>query len=129
LSSLFAVFTSCDALKDLNYVVSPSPLEMHGDSVAFQVSVKVPEKGIRKKIVAELLPMYGDIALDPIKISGEKIETGDKTIPFKAGGTVTYNQKVAYKSSLETAELTLTGKVYKGVIGGKRKNQGSNSFN
>ena len=53
--------------------------------------------------------------------SGEKIETGDKTIPFKAGGTVTYNQKVAYKPSLETAELTLTGKVYKGVIGGKEK--------
>ena len=121
LSTLLTVFTSCDALKDLNYVVSPSPLEMHGDSVAFQVSVKIPEKGIRKKIVAELLPMYGDVALDPIKISGEKIETGDKTIPFKAGGTVTYNQKVAYKSSLETAELTLTGKVYKGVIGGKEK--------
>ena len=122
--SLFSLLiTACDALKDLDFVVTPKPLEMHGDSVAIQVTVKVPEKGIKKKIVAELSPMYGELALDPIRLNGEKIETGDKTIPYKPGGTVTYSQKVAYNASLENAELTLTGKVYKGAIGAKEKSK------
>jgi len=119
LSVLGLLTTACDALKDLDYVVSPSPLEMHGDSVKIQVTVKVPEKGIRKKIVAELSPMYGDLALDPIRLNGEKIEAGEKTIPFKPGGTVTYNQFVAYAPTMENAELTISGKVYKGAVGGK----------
>ena len=91
--SLFSLLiTACDALKDLDFVVTPKPLEMHGDSVAIQVTVKVQRKEL-KKIVAELSPMYGELALDPIRLNGEKIETGDKTIPYKPGGTVTYFQK------------------------------------
>jgi hypothetical protein len=44
-----AFVTSCDLLKDLNYKVTPSPLEMHADSVQVKVEVMFPEKGIKKK--------------------------------------------------------------------------------
>ena len=42
------VLSSCDVLKELEYKVTPNPLEMHGDSVRVKIDVKVPEKGIKK---------------------------------------------------------------------------------
>ena len=41
-----SLLTSCDLLKDLDYKVTPSPLEMHGDSVKVRVDVTFPEKGM-----------------------------------------------------------------------------------
>ena len=43
------ILSSCDVLKELEYKVTPNPLEMHGDSVRVRIDVKVPEKGIKKK--------------------------------------------------------------------------------
>ena len=50
-----SLVTSCDLLKDLDYKVTPNPLEMHGDSVRVKVDVTFPEKGIKKKAKAEIL--------------------------------------------------------------------------
>ena len=55
--------TGCDLIKELDYTVTPDPLEMHGDSVRVKVSVKFPEKGINKKAYAEITPMLGETAL------------------------------------------------------------------
>jgi len=70
--------SSCDALKELEYTVTPNPLEMHGDSVRVNVKVKVPPKGIKKKIVAEITPTLGSQTLESIKVAGEKIQIGEK---------------------------------------------------
>ena len=40
------VVSSCTLLKDLDYTVTPDPLEMHGDSVRVKVDVVFPEKSI-----------------------------------------------------------------------------------
>ncbi len=51
------IATSCDLVKDVDYVVVPSPLEMHGDSVKVRIDVNVGEKGInKKKTYAEIVP-------------------------------------------------------------------------
>jgi tetratricopeptide (TPR) repeat protein len=112
---------SCDALKELDYTVTPNPLEMHGDSVRVNVTVKVPEKGIRKKVVAEITPTLGSQTLETIKVAGEKIQIGEKTIPFKPGGKVTYDKTYAYDPSFESSELIISLKAYKGAIGTKEK--------
>jgi Flp pilus assembly protein TadD/outer membrane protein OmpA-like peptidoglycan-associated protein len=106
--------TSCDLLKDLDYAVTPDPLEMHGDSVKIKVEIKVPEKGIRKKAYAEINPMVGDQALKPITIVGEKATANGKVIEFKPGGKAVYEDKIAYTPSIENADLTISGKVFKG---------------
>jgi tetratricopeptide (TPR) repeat protein len=112
---------SCDALKELDYTVTPNPLEMHGDSVRVNVKVKVPAKGIRKKVVAEITPTLGSQSLETIKVAGEKIQIGEKTIPYKSGGTVTYDKTYAYDPSFESSELVISLKAYKGAVGTKEK--------
>ena len=112
---------SCDSLKDLTYTVTPNPLEMHGDSVQVKIEVKVPEKGIRKKIVAEITPKLGNQTLESVKVAGEKIQIGEKSIPFKPGGKVTYDKTYAYDPSFESTDLEISLKAYKGAIGTKEK--------
>ncbi len=116
LSAMFV--TSCDQLKDLNYVVTPSPLEMHGDKVKVKVEVDIPAKGISKKASAEITPTLGSTTLKPVNIQGEKATGNGTVIKYKTGGKYTYTDEVAYKPDMETADLMLTGKVFKG---GKEK--------
>ena len=110
----FLILSSCTLLKDLDYTVTPSPLEMHGDSIKFSVTVNVPEKGISKSVKAEITPKLGNKALGVWTIQGEKIQGNGKTIGFKPGGTATFETSLAYDPSLEAADLVLTGKIYKG---------------
>jgi tetratricopeptide (TPR) repeat protein len=107
--------TSCDQLKELSYSTTPNPLELHGDSVAITVTVNIPPKGIKKKVSAEITPMLGDTKLTTWKIQGEKVTGNGQTITFKPGGTATFTETVAYNSSMEAADLKLTGKVFKGT--------------
>jgi tetratricopeptide (TPR) repeat protein len=106
--------TSCDLLKDLEYKVTPNPLEMHGDSVRVKVDVTFPEKGIKKKAKAEITPMLGGTALKTITVLGEKATGNGTTVLYKPGGKVVYEDMVPYKADMETADLMVTGKVYKG---------------
>ncbi|MGB0914758.1 MAG: tetratricopeptide repeat protein [Crocinitomicaceae bacterium] len=105
--------TGCDLLKDLEYTVTPDPLEMHGDSVRVKVDVTIPEKGINKKAAADITPMLGNTALKSIRIQGEKA-TGNGEVVAKAGGKVTYTDIVAYTPDMEATDLMVTGKVFKG---------------
>lgn len=113
-----SLVTSCDLLKDLEYKVTPSPLEMHADSVRVKVDVKFPEKGIKKKAYAELTPKLAGTSLKTVTVAGEKATANGNVVPYKAGGNVTYTDVVAYKPEFEYTELIVTGKVFKG---GKEK--------
>lgn len=113
-----SIVASCDLLKDLDYKVTPSPLEMHGDSVRVKIDVTLPEKGIKKKASAEITPMLGKTALKTVTIQGEKVTGNGNVIQYKPGGKVSYTDVVPYKPEYENAELVATGKVYKG---GKEK--------
>src|SRR5690554_5398397 len=79
--------TSCDLLKDVDYTVTPDPLEMHGDKVKVKVEVTVPEKLIKKNVYAEIEPKLGNHALKPITIVGENATANGVVIPRKTGGT------------------------------------------
>lgn len=107
--------SSCDQLKELSYSTTPNPLEMHGDSVAISVTVNIPPKGIKKKVSVEITPSLGATKLTTWKIQGEKATGNGQSITFKPGGTATFTETVAYDASMEAADLTLTGKVFKGT--------------
>ncbi|MCO5260893.1 MAG: hypothetical protein M9916_12185 [Crocinitomicaceae bacterium] len=107
--------TSCDLLKDLDYTVTPDPLEMHGDSVRVKVDITIPEKGVKKKVSAEVTPFIASTPLKSLTIQGEKATGNGTVINFKAGGKVTYTDVVPYKSDMEISALSVTGKVFKGV--------------
>jgi Flp pilus assembly protein TadD/outer membrane protein OmpA-like peptidoglycan-associated protein len=113
-----SIVTSCDLMKDLEYKVTPNPLEMHGDSVRVKVDVTFPEKGIKKKASAEITPMLGGTALKSVTFLGEKATGNGTTIQYKPGGKYTYTDVIAYKPEFEASDLTITGKISKG---GKEK--------
>jgi tetratricopeptide (TPR) repeat protein len=118
LASLLVLGTflgSCDLLKDLEYKVTPNPLEMHGDSVRVRVDVVFPQKGIKKKASVEVTPMLGNTALKSVTILGEKATGNGSNINYKAGGKFTYEDVVKYSPEFENADLKVTGKVYKGA--------------
>ena len=113
-----SLVSSCDLLKDLDYTVTPSPLEMHADSVRVKIDVKFPEKGIKKKAYAELTPKLAGTPLRTVTVQGEKATANGTVIQYKPGGTLTYTDVVPYKPEFEYTELMITGKVFKG---GKEK--------
>lgn len=107
--------TGCDLLKDLDYAVTPDPLEMHGDSVKVKIDVTFPEKGINKKAYAELTPMIGTHALKTVTVAGEKAAAnGQYVIQYKEGGKMVYEDVIPYSADMEVSELTINGKVFKG---------------
>lgn len=110
-----SLVTSCDLLKDLDYTVTPDPLEMHGDSVRVKVDVTFPEKGIKRKVSAEINPSIASTQLKPLMVQGEKATGNGTVIQYKAGGKVTYTDVVPYKSDMEVSALSVTGKVFKGT--------------
>ena len=115
-----SMVTSCDLMKDLEYKVTPSPLEMHGDSVRVKVDVTFPEKGIKKKASAEITPMLGGVPLKSVTVLGEKAVGNGTTIAYKPGGKIVYTDVVPYQASFENTTLQVTGKISKG---GKEKDQ------
>ena len=110
--------TSCKLMKDITYTITPNPLEMHGDSVRISAEISLPEKGIKKKVTAEITPMLGTTALKPITIQGEKVTGNGNSIQYKPGGTVKYSDIVLYKPEFESVDLTVVGTV---KIGKKEK--------
>lgn len=111
---------SCDLMKDVDYKITPNPLEMHGDSVRIKAEATFPEKGIKKKASAEITPTFGGVPLKTFTVLGEKATGNGTTIQYKPGGKVTYSDVIAYQPSFENADLQITGKVYKGT---KEKDQ------
>lgn len=109
-----AMLTGCKLIGPVEYTVQQDPVEMHGDSVKVNVTVKVPEKGLNKKATAEITPKLGNKAFKTITIKGEKATGNGQTINFKAGSTFNYTDVIAYSPDLEVADLMITGKVNKG---------------
>ena len=106
------VFTACKTTdwSKVTYTVTPSPLEMHGDSVAVTVKGNIPAKAYGPKNTVVLSPTIkwngGEKALKTITFDGEKVKTGtgikvnrDKGIDF------TLTDKVAYEDGMKVSEL------------------------
>lgn len=106
--------TGCKLIGDLEYTVTPDPVEMHGDSVKVSVTVKVPEKGLHKKASAEITPKLGNQVFKTIYIQGEKATGNGQVISKKSGGTVNYTDVIPYAADMEHADLMVSGMAKKG---------------
>jgi outer membrane protein OmpA-like peptidoglycan-associated protein len=94
--------------KDQELTVTPSPLEVHGDSVAFDISATLPVKMLKKNKIYSVSSFY--------KIGDEKIELGSfdfvsteypdaKTTAPK----ITKHQAFAYKPEIGNGDLVVVG--------------------
>lgn len=126
LSALVAVcFSACQLKKmakkadSVNYTVTPTPLEMHGDSVSVTVKGVYPAKYFGKKVVLTITPKMkwdgGEKSLDPITISGEKVKDAKgNVVKYKEGGSFSYTDKVAYQPEMKNCKLVYSANGAKG---------------
>lgn len=129
--SVAVILTSCDGLgkmikkqKDIQYTVSPNPIEMHGDSIQFSVSGKFNPKLFAKKVTLTLTPVVkyagGEKALKPVVLVGEKATGSGQKIGYSSGGTFSYtSEKFAYEPGMRSAKVELRGE---GSVKKKKKN-------
>jgi tetratricopeptide (TPR) repeat protein len=110
-TALIAV-TSCKSLKlDKNsYTVTPSPLELVGDSVRVKIEGMVPAKTFHPKATAVFTPtiktVNGNKTLKPMNLYGAKVKDAKGTmIDWKTGGKISYTDVIAYTPEMRDAKL------------------------
>lgn len=104
---------------EVNYELTPNPVEMHGDSIAIALNGSFPEKYFNKKVSAVITPVivYGENSesFDALNLKGEVSEAEGAVIKYEPGGSFSHVAKMAYKEGMEfaTIELRVAGE-YKG---------------
>lgn len=94
------------------YQAEPEVLELHGDSVEYQVTLNIDPKALHKNVTVDLNPtlVYED-QMNPrpqVTVQGENAKGGGKgttTINSKEGGKVTFKDKFKYEPSMKNSEL------------------------
>lgn len=124
------VLSGCDGLgkmlkkqKDIQYTLTPSPIEMIGDSVQFSVNGKFNPKLFAKKVTLTLTPVIkssngNEKALKPLVLVGEKATGSGQKIGYSSGGTFNYtSEKFGFETPMRNAivELRAEGSVKKKV--------------
>ncbi|MGB0886974.1 MAG: tetratricopeptide repeat protein [Vicingaceae bacterium] len=120
------ILTACNPLSkmvkrqgEVNYELTPNPLEMHSDSIAISLTGSFPEKYFNKKVSATVTPVliYGENSesFEPLKLKGEVSEAEGTTINFEKGGSFSHSVAIPYKEGMHDAilELRVVGE-YKG---------------
>lgn len=129
--SAAVVLTSCDGLgkmvkkqKDIQYTVTPNPVEMKGDSVQFNVAAKFGPKLFAKKAVLTITPVMvyaggGEKAFKPVTLVGESASGSGQKIPF-SGGSLNYSsEKIPFEDGMRNSKVELRATA---AMKGKSKN-------
>lgn len=100
--------------KEQNLTVTPNPLEVHKDTVAFDMSVSLPVKMLKKGTVytVNTFYKYGDqeIALDPIEFKAEDYPAAATEQP-----RLTENFAFPYQPAMKSGVLEVEGVASKGA--------------
>jgi tetratricopeptide (TPR) repeat protein len=100
--------------KDQQLTVTPNPLEVHKDTVAFDMAANLPVKMLKKGTVytVNTFYKYGDkeLALDPIPFKGDDYPNAAKEQP-----KVTKNFTFPYTPALKTGVVEVQGVASKGT--------------
>jgi Flp pilus assembly protein TadD len=100
--------------KDQNLVVTPNPLEVHKDTVAFDIAANLPVKMLKKGTSYTLNTYYKygekEQALDPIPFKAEEFPNSNTEQP-----KVTKNFTFAYAPAMRSGVLEVEGVAAKGA--------------
>lgn len=99
--------------KDQQLTVTPNPLEVHKDTVAFDMAANLPVKMLKKGTVYTVNTFYksggSEIALDPIEFKAEDYPNAAKEQP-----KTTKSFSFPYSPSMKTGTLEVEGVAAKG---------------
>ncbi|MBL6448158.1 hypothetical protein JMN32_17700 [Fulvivirga sp. 29W222] len=94
--------------EDQNLTVTPNPLEVHADTVAFEMSANLPVKMLKKGKVYSINSFYkhgdNEIALEPVQFKAEDYPNANEQQPKQ-----TKEYAFAYAPSMKTGALQVQG--------------------
>ena len=94
--------------EDQNLTVTPNPLEVHADTVAFEMSANLPAKMLKKGKVYTINTFYkygdSEIALDPIQFKAEDYPNADTQQPQQS-----QQFSFAYAPAMKNGTLQIQG--------------------
>jgi len=97
--------------KEVNYTVTPNPLEMHADSVLIDIQGSIPAKFFNKKVSVEVTPIlkYGgkEKKFKAITLSGELSEVEGTKISYLNGGSFAHKAQIPYEDGMQKATLSV----------------------
>ena len=102
-------------IDELNAKVEPEPLIVQGDSVEITISGKFPPKYFHKKVTVAATPVLtydgGETAYETDRYQGEAAAGNGTVVPYEAGASFSFNDKIAYDKAMEvsTLELRISG--------------------
>src|SRR6187431_1390362 len=112
-------FTGCSLpkmvkmAKDQNLTVTPNPLEVHKDTVSYEMAVNLPVKMLKKGTVYTVNSFYkygeSELALDPIPFKAEDYPNSSSEPP-----RVTKSFSFAYQPAMKSGNLEVEGVAGKG---------------
>jgi hypothetical protein len=98
-------------IEELGATSNPNPLEVHGDSIEINISGKFPEKYFHKKAIVEATPVVvypgGESKFKMQGYQGEQAAGNYEQIPYKAGKSFSYKDKIAYAQGMEDSKVEL----------------------
>ena len=104
-------------IEELNAKAEPDPLIVRGDSVEITISGKFPPKYFHKKVSVEATPVLvyngQEKAYKAKGYQGEDAAENFEVIPFEAGKSFSYTDKVPYDAAMANVselELRISGK-------------------
>jgi outer membrane protein OmpA-like peptidoglycan-associated protein len=93
--------------KDQKLTATPNPLEVHKDTVVFEMSANLPVKMLKKGTVYSINTFYKysdkELAFDPIQFKAEDYPNASTAEP-KATKTFTFPYQAAYKTGIVQVE-------------------------
>jgi tetratricopeptide (TPR) repeat protein len=99
-----------DASSDISYSVSPSPLELKGETVEVTIETKFPPKYFNKKAILTATPVLvydgGEAAFPSVTLQGESVEANNKVISSE-GDSYTYTGSVDYAEGMMVSSLEM----------------------
>lgn len=102
----------------IQYTVTPDPLEMHGDSIEVTINGKFPPKYFNKKVKVTVTPTLiwdgGEKAMEPIEFKGEKADGNGMVVPYVDGKSFSYTDKIPYVDGMDASDYTVIAIGYKG---------------
>lgn len=101
-----------DRAEEVNYAVTPKVLEMHAEKVPVKITGNFPAKYFDKNAILVVTPTLkyegGEKTFSSITIQGESVvENNLITIPYKEGGSFSYEDTIPYIDAMRISDLEL----------------------
>jgi len=118
LNSCGGVDKMAEKAKDIQYTVTPSPLEMHAGKVAVDIKGTVPPKYFDKKALLVSTPVLkyatGETEMKTKTLQGEKYEDNNEVISWTDGGSFSYQDTLDYIDDMRISDLEIRAVASKG---------------